>query len=439
MKRETLERVGKISLLVFRALLITFVGIFFFYRCRLPITELDAEIERTGLSAANAIVSFLLFQTVVRTMHVHDARARSRALSEGKASGSFFGNFRYIFTDLSFWLDYAVFFLITLPFVDLPPYFHFRRTLLYALPESTPALAFLTVLITQLLFFLATLIGHNSARRAWVRYEEQKMLQKAAKAKGGEIGWRKAARQKKREERREIASIAIDLIIAFAVYSIAPAGIFAPVLLAAPIIIFFWYFSGLFTFFLLYLALFFGGRYLRGIKKRRDFVRKLMRICKEKEIPLSPIKHPYLSLFRAEPGENFSVVYKGQRYDCKLLGSFSRTTPILLSPDGYAIRRRTFHIGLRNIPVRYMGTEGAEASIQSISEPLFSIDRETNLDFSREGKKVVILLPIPHAIFVINEVGGIYPLDTGDRVGDYRVYNASGFLGAIERDFLGRH
>lgn len=202
-----------------------------------------------------------------------------------------------------------------------------------------------------------------------------------------------------------------------------------------PIIAIFWYYTGLLVFALVFVVTFFAVRYLRAIRKRRIFVRDLTRICKEKNIPLSPIVAPCKSLFTDHVGENFSLEYKGQRYDCKLLGAFSRFTPFIFSPDGYAICRRNISFGRRNIPL--MTSAGRQ--MYSATVDLFHIDTQIDLAFSGKGKKIVILLPIPHSIFLINAVGGLYPLDTGDRVGDFQVYNASGFLGALERDFLGRH
>lgn len=433
MKRETLERVGRISVRFFRSLLTVLAAIFFFYRCRLPIDELDIEFVHISISVANAVVSFFALQTLVRALHVYDRRTRTQALTDGKVSESFFTNIGYAVKDFSFWLDAALIALITLPIADLPPYFHFQKTFFYSAPQTDPTARLWSTVITQAFFFLAVLVGHDSIRRTWAHHEEQQ--RRKAAARGGEIGWRKAAHKKKRTERREIDSIAIDLLVAYLIYAVAPYAIFAPILLAMPLVAIFWYFSGILILFLVGVAAFFALRYLRAIRKRRAFFRELSRVCEEKGIPLSSIKHPYRSLFRDEPGENFSVVYKGQRYDCKLLSSLSRATPFIFSPEGYAIRRRTISVGIRNLPIRYFG---GGAKLHSDMEPLFFIDKRIDFDFSEEAKKVVILLPIPHSIFALGPMGNLYLLDTGDCVGDYRVYNASGFLGALKRDFLDR-
>ena len=56
--------------------------------------------------------------------------------------------------------------------------------------------------------------------------------------------------------------------------------------------------------------------------------------------------------------------------------------------------------------------------------------------FESEGKKILIVLPIPKKIYVGTVNSAPRPADTGEKAGEYTVYNASGFLGALERDCL---
>ena len=179
-------------------------------------------------------------------------------------------------------------------------------------------------------------------------------------------------------------------------------------------------FLSVFVTFLVILGGILAIRYARAIKKRRSFVRDLTRICAEKGISFTPVKHPYLSLFRETAGESFSLAYKGECYHCKLLGSPSRAIQLLISGEGYAIRRRKIGIGRR------------------MRVTLFNIDRQVDFTIEGEGRRALIILPVPHDVLSINEVGVTHPLDTGDNVGEWRVYSASGFLGALERDFLDR-
>lgn len=420
MPKETLIRIGRVAAVFLRALAIAIVSTIFFLCCRLPMRELDIQTAHRIVSVFNALINFFCFQSVIRAFYVHDRHARRRALSTGRASTNFFHNIGFALKEPSFWVDTVFFLWFMLPFSDiLPPYFSFRKAFFYTMPETDPVVVILVPIITHVFFFIASLIAHDSVRRAWAHQAKHEQYMQGVGS--GEVGWRREAQKNSLFTKFPVINVIVDLLISAVVYTLAPAGVWMIALVAIPFIAFFGAYSWMLGFIIAAIVLFFAIRYLRAIRKRRAFVRNLTRVCSEKGIPLSPIKAPYRSLFTDHVGENFSVEYKGQRYDCKLLGTFSRATPFLFSPKGYAIRRRNVSIGPRRSKLT-----------------LFHIDTEINLAFSGEGKKAVILLPIPNQIFLINDIGSLYPIDTGDRIGDYCVYNASGFLGALERDFLDR-
>jgi hypothetical protein len=62
----------------------------------------------------------------------------------------------------------------------------------------------------------------------------------------------------------------------------------------------------------------------------------------------------------------------------------------------------------------------------------------TLIDFRMEGqgKKIVIVLPVPERIYVSVDGSTPGPADTGEVFGEYTLYTATGFLGALERDIL---
>ncbi|MBP3395697.1 MAG: hypothetical protein J6L87_00865 [Clostridia bacterium] len=51
------------------------------------------------------------------------------------------------------------------------------------------------------------------------------------------------------------------------------------------------------------------------------------------------------------------------------------------------------------------------------------------------GQKILIVSPITNEIYTGNTVSH-KPADVGERIGEYTLYNGSGFLNAIERDCL---
>ena len=52
------------------------------------------------------------------------------------------------------------------------------------------------------------------------------------------------------------------------------------------------------------------------------------------------------------------------------------------------------------------------------------------------GKKILIVVPIPRKFFVSTNQSSPRQADTGEKIGEYTIYNATGFLGALERDCL---
>ena len=69
---------------------------------------------------------------------------------------------------------------------------------------------------------------------------------------------------------------------------------------------------------------------------------------------------------------------------------------------------------------------------------LFAYTTRQNFAFEGEGgQKILIVCPIASEIFIGNTVKNRIA-DVGEPVGEYTVYNGSGFLNAIERDCLER-
>ena len=68
----------------------------------------------------------------------------------------------------------------------------------------------------------------------------------------------------------------------------------------------------------------------------------------------------------------------------------------------------------------------------------FTIKHTVEYGILTEGKKCIIISPMPKHIYV-EEGGAVRELFVGDRVWDYTVYNMSGFINAIDRDCLDKY
>ncbi len=157
-------------------------------------------------------------------------------------------------------------------------------------------------------------------------------------------------------------------------------------------------------------------RPIRAMIKRRDFLKKLDAVCRQTGAVISAIDMPYRSIFATTETESFTVTVNGKRYACKLIGAIKRGAPMGI----------------------FQGGEGAIAThVRFARITLFSRVTQFEFGFASEDQKILIINPVPKQLYR-TENGKTTELDNGDVVDGYKVYTASGFLGALERGSLDR-
>lgn len=157
-------------------------------------------------------------------------------------------------------------------------------------------------------------------------------------------------------------------------------------------------------------------RPIRALIKRREFLKKLDTVCRQQGIALSDIDLPYRSIFSTTETESFTVTVNGKRYACKLIGALKRGSPMGI----------------------FQGGEGAIAThVRFARITLFSRVTQFEFGFASEDQKILIINPVPKMLYR-TENGKTTELDNGDVVDGYKVYTASGFIGALERGSIDR-
>ena len=151
---------------------------------------------------------------------------------------------------------------------------------------------------------------------------------------------------------------------------------------------------------------------VRALRIRRRFLKNLHRICAEYGFSLEWIKHPYFSLFKYRSGANFTLRANGKTYDCKFFGAMRRHWDMYFHENGTLKTRRA---------VRFRRVE------------MFCFTSEYDFNFESEHTKICIVAPVPNVISAGNEHWH-RPIDTGTKVGDYRIFSSTGFLNALCRD-----
>lgn len=158
-----------------------------------------------------------------------------------------------------------------------------------------------------------------------------------------------------------------------------------------------------------------AGFYIRAMLKRRQFIAALKKTCQEKGASVSDVKKPYWSVLSHQKGTDFTLEQNGKVYQCKLVAGVFRSSPIAFADTGKGVRQDVLRVF--RVPLLHMNTL---------------------IDFSMEGegKKIVIVLPVPEKIYVSTEGCTPRPADTGEVFGEYTLYTATGFLGVLDRGIL---
>ena len=153
------------------------------------------------------------------------------------------------------------------------------------------------------------------------------------------------------------------------------------------------------------------------IQKRKKFISNLKRISAQSGYTLSKIEKPYVSIFKNTKGASFTVKAHQKTYQCKLISGKRKGVPIIFSNRGFLLFKRIIRMG---------------------KTELFSIYSKYDYSFESNTKKCLIITCIPANCYFKDENGRMRKIDTGEKIGEYTVFSASGFLGALERDCLDR-
>jgi hypothetical protein len=124
----------------------------------------------------------------------------------------------------------------------------------------------------------------------------------------------------------------------------------------------------------------------------------------------------YLSLLHQPSGASFTLHQGDQSFACKLICGIRKSSPLFLDAAGNAKTVHTIRIGRVD---------------------LFHFVTSFRFDFESDHKKIIVITPIPHKVFRSGG-GANKEIDVGEKINEYQIYNATGFLNAIERNCLGK-
>ena len=393
-----LKRLGKS---VLRSFLLYFVFAFVTFISRIVF---DGELE--NMDMLNGVVislrllglwhvfyMVLIFTSTLFAFHRHAPEER-QAYLEKRTGVGLRAELKAVFSLFEFYVDCAVVTVLSLV-MPLGLYDCIGEALIGADFGKFPV-----ALIAIPCLLVLTLIVHVSMGRVW--------LSDSLSSK----------EEKKKKHRGELFLTVKGIVFVVVSYIAASYAItwFMPFLvtvanLGGGMIVFLYLFVAL----LIALAAVLAAFFIRAMLKRKKFLTELKKICAEQGTALSKVQKPYWSVISQQKGTDFTLEKNGERYACKMVAAVFPSSPIAFADTGEGIRQDVLRIF--NVHVLHMNTL---------------------IDYRMEdkGKKIVIVLPVPQKIYA--SIGGSTPApaDTGEVLGEYTLYTASGFLGALERDIL---
>lgn len=354
------------------------------------------------MAAAVALLSLLIFHSTVRVFGETDRHIAALALAYRKKTGEHGRKtgeiFRLILTEKELLLELATLLLLPILLPVEAGYTAFA-TLLFESPADRPRILLKAAVLGVVLplFFGLWLLSRYFSFLWW------------------------SGEKRTREREHPWRALALKLLIITAVYAAGGlliiyfleilASVFNILLAIAALR---WWLpvaliAGIFL-------LVFLTRFLRALRIRRKFLKKLKRLCREPGITLSPIKRPYRSLLRLGDEVNFTLQRGEKTYSCKLFGTLNRRNPLYFSEHGIVQCLHSF---------RFRRIE------------YFRYTTQFEFGFEAEGTKVLIVNPVSKELFA-GHTEYFRPIDTGETLGAYKLFTATGFLGALSRDVLDR-
>ena len=361
-------------------------------------TPEEFGINEVSLLVLCVVPMLFIFYSFMRVFCISDKTERDRYFGSGG------GKISYVLHSLVFWADMAVVMLgaVLFPVVE-KMYYILSQDFAFDPGSLGLAVMLVTVVLTDIAIAVLTLAANVSALDAWDGARNS--LKYGGKEHEFGIGYL-------------IKSVVTYLLIYIFGFGLIMVSVF-------PVVAAFWSIGErvwlpVMIAVIAIAVLLTGFDYFSALLKRRKFISSLRRLCAERGFELGEIRAPFVSVFHAHEGTDFTVRADGKTYDCKLIGPVRRGSQMIIPDSGDAAYRR---------------------SIKILKRELFQTYKAFPHKFESENKKVLISVPAPASAYTSEKthdgaavVREIYV--SGDRVGEYYLYKGDTFINALDRDCL---
>jgi len=350
----------------------------------------EGSFEQHFLDVVGFITVLLSYFSLTRSFVVYDTEYRNRFFEGDQPRLILKEKVKFLLTSLEFWIEIA----ITFAFAAILPLDFGYATLVAALTHWNAALVangkLIPVLIVLLLLLLLTFFAHLSALNEWI-----------------------ATCGTSKKEKPRVGACLKAVLGAVGIYCFG--SLISPIVFSVFLTLFN-VFGNITTLVILLsvVVLLLCLRYAKAFLARKRFLKQLAALCKANGFSLSKIDGAYRSLLFSTRKESFCVTRDGQTYACKLICGIRKMSPMYLDEHGNAKTVHSFTLG---------------------KFELFQYVSAFQYAFDSAHSKIVIINPIPRSVSVSFQ-GVARSIDTGEKIKGYHIYNATGFLNALERDCL---
>ena len=157
---------------------------------------------------------------------------------------------------------------------------------------------------------------------------------------------------------------------------------------------------------------------LLTFRRRKKTLKAIRTVVREHGYEISQIKNPYSSLITRKKLCTFTIKNKKNTFDCLIIGHILRGTPICFTSESEGYYRYRLGTKRHNITLQKHFTYSAEG----------------------DGRKIMIINPTPkYAYLVDTESDKEKRIYNADLVWSFVAYEAEAFIGALDRDVLGKY
>ncbi len=397
MNKKTHKRIG---LIILKSVLLLFLAdIIAVFSNALFVGNMFGEeyFSEQILNVWHLVFFLLIFNSLTIAIGQYDKHSRERFLESTK-NNKLTSHVKFVISSIDFYVELVCIIGLSVLFVDVL-YNFVSEAFFYGAELTAFNNKLYTLLIILPIMAVILFVARITVQRNWYLDAKKKKV------------------NPKKEKKSKTPPVIKSVIIVAAIYCVVAIALpwFFPFFLTlwelGGVMLFVWIAIVLVALVLITVMAF----YIRALFKRMSFVKKIKKYCAVNFLSISDIKKPYASIFVSQSGCDFIVEKNGVKYDCKFIAGIFPWAQIVFSDKGSGLIQNT---------IRLFRIE------------LFHFMTKFEFGYESDGKKILILLPAPRRFFVSENQSSPRPGDVGEKVGEYTIYNSTGFLNALNRDCI---